>query len=193
MQWLATLCTQHGIRGNFPCFHKNGIVYLGLPITKLRNRRKYKSRRNKAQCIINIDITSRSCRSYILVDRLDILNSDKNLWTLISSKNSMYWPDCVGSRCRPTAWYICKKSRQFILFTIFLCKFVFSDAPRFNIHESLSSQKFHRSFQAQSVLGYIPDVSILVFPFTAKMWVSEDTFHEIYLVVRGSLYWKGYL
>lgn len=78
MQWLTTLCTQNSIGENFLCFHKSGIVYLGLPITKLRYRRKYKSRRNKAQCIINTDISMRPCISHIFVDRLEFINSDKN-------------------------------------------------------------------------------------------------------------------
>jgi hypothetical protein len=117
MQWLATLCTQNNIGENFLCFHKSGIVYLGLPITKLRHQMKYKSRRNKAQCIINTDISTRSCRSHILVDRLELINSDKDLWTIISSNNFMYWPDCVGSHSRPTAWYICKKNHDNLYFS----------------------------------------------------------------------------
>jgi hypothetical protein len=194
VQWLATLCTQNSIRENFLCFHKTGIVYSGLPITKHRHRRKYKSRRNKARCIINTDISTRSCRSHIFVDRLEFINSDKNLWTIIISNNLMYWSDCVGSSSRPTAWYICKKLRQFLLFIIFLCKFVFSGATRFNFHESSSSQKLHRSFQAQNILGCIPDASMLAFSITANMRISEDTcFHEMYLVVRGNSYRKGYL
>lgn len=54
---VRTLVSEGG--GTFFCFHKNGIVYLGLPTTKLHHRRKYKRVQETKCCVWFILIISR--------------------------------------------------------------------------------------------------------------------------------------
>jgi hypothetical protein len=102
MQWLATLCTQNSIGENFFVSIKMElfIYYCLLQNFVIEgNIRVDETKHSVAQCIINTDISTWSYRSHMFVERLGFINSDKNLWTIISSNISIYWPDCVGSRC----------------------------------------------------------------------------------------------